>query len=47
MDKEKAIEIIQSLIGCIENDKCEEKNCVYFTKLKDLMMLLEYLKNGE
>ena len=40
----KAEEAMKKLRGCLENDKCEEKDCCYFVTLDLLKALLEYIK---
>lgn len=36
--------IINKLILCVENDKCENRDCCYFVTLDELEALLKYIK---
>ena len=35
---------VSKLMGCVENDKCENKDCCYFVTLDLLEALLEYIE---
>lgn len=39
----KVMETLEKLRKCVENDKCEEKDCCYFVTLDLLEALLEYI----
>lgn len=44
---DERIGIIEKLIGCVENEHCENKDCCYFTTFDELEALLKYMKGQE
>jgi len=36
--------VIEKLIRCVENDKCENQDCCYFAMLNELKALRDYLQ---
>lgn len=41
----KAAEAMSKLLKCLENDKCEQKDCCYFVALDLIEALLKYIKD--
>ena len=40
---QKAAEALNKLLKCLENDKCEQKDCCYFVALDLIEALLKYI----
>lgn len=39
----RAAEAMSKLLKCLENDKCEQKDCCYFVTLDSIEALLKYI----
>lgn len=43
----KYVGVIEKIEACVANDACEETDCCYFTKQRELSALLKYIKDME